>query len=114
MLLELAPGTYRIDVSGWDPSLGNAVAYQLQLGLQTAFDNPPPLVSGPAPALVMHFESTTVTNPVPVFDPGGLQSGPSNGQGGTGTGTEGPQGNLAGITGIGTRHSTVEGSVGGT
>ena len=50
----------------------------------------------------MHFESTTVTDPVPVFGLGGLQSGPSNSQGGTGTGTEGPQGNLAGITEIGT------------
>jgi hypothetical protein len=102
VLLELSPGTYRIEVSGWDPNLGDAVPYQLQLTLQTVFDNPPPLVSGPTPAVVMHFESTTMTGPPPIFDTGGSHSGPSNGQGGTGTGADDPQGNVAGVSGLGT------------
>ena len=126
--LELSPGTYRIQVSGWDPSLGNDVAYQLQLTLQSVFGNPPPLVSGPAPALVMHFENTTVTSPLPISETGdrspvhrvarwdkynrdqpsanpetgGSQSGPPSGQGGTSTGADGLQGNVAGAAGLGT------------
>ena len=102
VLIDIAPGTYRLVVSGWDPSLGNAVAYHLRIGLQTVFDNPPPLVSGPAPALVLHFENTTVTGPAPVFDSGGSNFGPPPDQSGTGTSAGGPQGSLDALTGTGT------------
>ncbi len=71
LLADLAPGKYRIEVSGWDPSLGSAVAYQLHFGLQCAADNPPPLVSGPAPALVLNYADS---NPAP--SPGGSGATP--------------------------------------
>ena len=65
----LGTGSYQIEVSGWNPTLEPPVTYQLSLGRQFFSDNPPPLVNGPTPALVLHFGETTgsplLTTPPP-------------------------------------------------
>ncbi|MGC8641023.1 MAG: Ig-like domain-containing protein, partial [Isosphaeraceae bacterium] len=78
LFATIAPGIYRLEVSGWNPALGSSVTYHLRLGLQSSLDNPPPLVSGPAPALVLHFGDTTTASPpsTPVPTSGGVAAGP--------------------------------------
>jgi len=71
--VDLQPGSYALQVGGWDPSVGSTVAYKLKLAIVGVFDNPPPLSCGPAPSLVLHFDAAspvvTPTNPV-VFPEG--------------------------------------------
>lgn len=43
----LYPGTYLLNVGGWDPRMAQTVAYQIRLSLPYSSDNPPALVSGP-------------------------------------------------------------------
>jgi hypothetical protein len=80
LLAQLAPGIYRLEVSGWEPSPGSAVTYEVHLGLQGGWDNPPPLLSGPIPALALHFgDSNPAPNPepdTPRAGPGGVPVGP--------------------------------------
>jgi methionine-rich copper-binding protein CopC len=75
LFAQLAPGNYRIDVSGWDSSVKSAVAYQLELRSQLSSDNPPALTSGPTPALVIHFGDTNPPSTTP--SPGGLGGEPA-------------------------------------
>ncbi len=60
---RLAPGTYVLGVTGWTADVAAGVAYQLNISLAGAPDNPPPLTYGAGPAI--RFRLATNTNPPP-------------------------------------------------
>ena len=92
--VDLGPGTYRISIGGWDPSVSPSVGYQLRMGLIGSSDNPPPLVTGPTPALQLRLNglpgsgagdsTTSPVSPTPTYFSGGTGDlGGSTGRGAT-------------------------------
>ena len=82
MTVPLDPGTYVIGVS-WtaaplDPTW--PVEYQLTLALEGEFDNAPPLLSGPAPAVQIRLDgakAATASGPIVTLPPAGPGPAPS-------------------------------------
>ncbi len=62
---QLAPGTYLLMVSGWDPAPGGRHLLPARVeSPESANDNAPPLLSGPAPAVAIRFSGdATTTSP---------------------------------------------------
>jgi hypothetical protein len=57
--VNLAPGSYVIRIGGWTAAQAAGVAYRLRIGLGLSLENPPPLTSGPAPALRIQLATNT-------------------------------------------------------
>jgi hypothetical protein len=70
---ELAPGTYDLEVSGWNASEAASLSYQVRVTMSSQDDNSPPLLSGPAPAVAIQLDSiappSSPTPPPPVSPP---------------------------------------------
>jgi Bacterial pre-peptidase C-terminal domain len=63
ILTDLHPGFYVLHVGGWSLDLSADMSYQVHLNLAVTFDNPPPLVFGPAPALQIHLDNVPMPTP---------------------------------------------------
>ncbi len=84
---SLNPGTYIVSVGGWTAAQAAAVQYKLGIVLLSSFDNPPPLTTGPAPAIRLQIADDTNPNPPPGggAPPGTPPSSPGKTPGGVAT-----------------------------
>jgi hypothetical protein len=90
-LALIGPGSVTLRIGGWPASDARTIAYQIQFSLITKGDNPPPLYSGPAPAVGLSLFGN--------FGSGG--GGSSGGGGGPGSGGSNPGGSSGGSSGSG-------------
>lgn len=88
-LALLKPGSYVLRIGGWQATDARMIAYQIQFNLISTSDNPPPLYSGPAPAVGLSLFGDSIPggggNPGGGVGSGGpISGGPSSGSGGIG------------------------------
>jgi methionine-rich copper-binding protein CopC len=63
---RLEPGTYFVQVGFWNSAEATGVSYQLGLARATLPENPPPLTTGPAPALGLRLTGRFEPLPAPL------------------------------------------------
>ena len=88
LILILGRGSYRVRISGWDPTSVRSINYLVSMVGIRQNDNPPALFSGPAPVVGIRL--------APISGPGGVDSGNGGLVGG------GSSGSSSGRTGSGT------------
>lgn len=96
LILNVLPGTYRVRVSGWNPTSARSMSYRVTLVGINQNDNPPALFSGPAP--IVGIRLAPIAGPGG-SNPGGVGSG-TGGSAGSGLGGGAGSGSAAGLPGI--------------
>ncbi|MGO9601762.1 MAG: Ig-like domain-containing protein [Isosphaeraceae bacterium] len=69
LLGNLAAGTYLLSVSGWTAAQGAELSYKIALTIISQYDNAPPLVTGPQPAIAVLLDASPTPSPSPAPPP---------------------------------------------
>jgi hypothetical protein len=69
LLGNLNVGTYLLSVSGWTTAQAAELSYKITLSIISQYDNAPPLVAGPQPAIAVLLDAAPAPSPPPAPAP---------------------------------------------